>query len=210
MNVKKLITPFFVLLIAGSCFGQKFLSDVGFSDTDPCIINLKSGDQVRGVIKSWVEVLQIEKVKFKQDNGEVVLYTQDQITSILVRSGKLAKQYSELGITDELVTLLDSVEVNPQEYLIYESVPYKSKRASSRIMKLMNPHFAGRIRVYYDDDMYYWFIKDRGKCSMIDPETYTENFRTIYPDCQDMYLFFKDIKWTDIATHVYFYNKYCK
>ena len=228
---------FYTIALVGICAAARSqgfiepLDDDGISllGNKPCIITLKSGEEIKGEFKS----ADLDKVTVVMADGQKAKFQPEDIVSLKVKAGTLAKltMLSESVSSIKDVTNANFGEIINREYIIFETALKAKKKDKARLMQLLNPGFDKKIKVYADpeaketaglalggvkliggEDKSYLLVKDGTKAVKVKKKSYRNDFEELYAGCPKMIMVFEGdkIKWADVAGHVFVYNEVCE
>ncbi len=228
----------FALLISGNASGQGFVETVeGFAlDAlfgNDCVVNLKSGEEIIGKFTGGTYVTNgLTKITVKLENGEKIKLVPEQIVAMQIKSSDLLKlsMISEAGSSIKELANSDFNDIVNREWVVFETAMTPKKTDTYRLLQLLNPGFASKIKVFAEpgsktgglgvgglqitggEDKAYLFVKGGEKAVKVKKGSYSDNFQELYSDCPEMVTAFQGgkIKWDDVAVHVYAYDQACK
>ena len=231
------IVVFTVLCTAAH--GQGFIQpldqdEISLLGNKPCIVKLKSGEELNGQFKSAVLLSgYLDKITIVTPSGEKTKFQPEDIVSLKVKAGSLAKltMLAESASSIQEITKTDFNEIIDREYITFETALKAKKKDKARLMQLLNPGFDKKIKVYADpeaketagialggiqltggEDKSYLLVKDGSKAVKAKKKSYDKNFEELYAGCPKMIAGLKSgkIKWADVAGHVFLYNQVCE
>jgi hypothetical protein len=224
-------------IIGAAAFGQGFiepLDDIDLLGNKPCIVTLASGQEVKGEFKSAVLLNgYLDKIIVNTLNGEKAKFQPEDIVSLKIKAGTLAKlnMLSESVSSIKELTKTNFDEIIEREYIVFETALKAKKKDKARLMQILNPGFDKKIKVYADpqaketrglalggirltggEDKSYLLVKDGAKTVKVKKKSYRDNFQELYATCPKMLAVFEGnkIKWDDVAGHVFVYNQVCE
>lgn len=237
-NMKNYVLILFVL-IATIGKGQGFVTEVedeGLSSLfgNPCTVELNNGEVVTGKLATGsMSNGFITFITVKLENGEKTKFKPEDIKRLSIKASKLAKltMISESASSIQKMTQTNFDDINNREYIIFESAMAHNKSEKIRLMQLLNPGFDSKIKVFGDpnpnkktsglgigdlqitggEDKTYFFVQNNAKAVLVKQKNYDKDFAALYNKCPIMLESFtgKDIKWADVAGHVFAYDKLC-
>jgi small nuclear ribonucleoprotein (snRNP)-like protein len=238
-NMKYYFVILFVLLATGS-WGQGFVAEVeedGLSSFfgNPCTVELNNGEVITGKLSSGnLTNGFITNITVKSENGEKLKFKPDDVKRLSIKTSKLAKltMISESASSIKKMTQTDFDDIVNLEYIIFESALAHNKSEKIRLVQLLNPGFDSKIKVFGDpnpnkktsglavgaiqltggEDKSYFFVQNNEKAVLVKKGNYDKNFIDLYSKCPIMLGSFtgKDVKWADVAGHVFAYDKLCE
>jgi hypothetical protein len=225
------------LLFINNGFSQGFVETVEGDALDAlygneCIAKLTTGEEINGTFASGVYVINgLSKVTIKQQNGEKVKLTPEQIVSLRIKASRLMKLFmiSESGSSIKELANTNFNDIVNRDWIVFETALTPKKTDTYRILQLLNPGFDSKIKVFAEpsaktgginigglqvtggEDRAYLFVKGGDKAFRVKKGTYSDNFKELYSDCPEMISAFEGskIKWNDVALHVFYYDRYC-
>ena len=219
--------------------GQGFIQpldadEISLLGNKPCIVTLKSGEEIKGEFKSAVLLSgYLDKISVVTAGGAKAKFQPEDIVSLKVKAGTLAKlsMVTESASSIKELTNANFNEIIEREWIIFETALKAKKKDKARLMQLLNPGFDKKIKVYADpeaketrglalggvqltggEDKSYLLVKDGTKAVKAKKKSYRDNFGELYATCPKMLTVFEGnkIKWADVAGHVFVYNQVCE
>jgi hypothetical protein len=210
------------LQVTSTAFSQGFVAEVGVDGLsalygNPCIVNLESGEEIQGKFLGFYGGSEngFNKFNMKLENGEKEKFEAVQVISLQIINEMVNSDYNEI--------------IN-REYIIFESALTAKAADTYQLMQLVNPGFDSKIKVFAvpgkqtmgwgaagvpitgGEARAYRLVKGKEKAVEVKKGSYSENFEVIFSDCPKMLSTFNgdNIKWDDIALHVFVYDEVCK
>lgn len=242
-KIPRIFLYLIVILIPCSSYGQEFANIMDLNGGNAlagnqCIVKLKTGDEIRGDIKSTTITNGIlTKFTVKTEEGEKKKIKAGDISSLWVKSTVFSSMSAVGGSTLTLDQMsMTSVKNDDREYIIYEDAHTEDNSSAFGLLQLLNPGFDSRIKVYaleidegnttsLEDEnagisriaitskpkITYLFIKG-DEAMKVKRSNYKSRFAELYSDCPEMVSKYEgeDIKWKDIESHVLTYDKLCR
>lgn len=237
--MKKLIISIIAvsLLCVNNAYSQGFVETVegdalGALYGNECVAKLTSGEEITGTFSGGMYVTNgLSKVTIKQQNGEKIKLTPEQIVSLKIKSSKLMKlaMISESGSSLKELANTNFNDIVNRDWIVFETAMTPRKTDTYRILQLLNPGFDSKIKVFAEpnaktgainigglqvtggEDRIYLFVKGGEKAFKVKKGSYSEDYRELYSDCPEMLSAFEGskIKWDDVALHVFYYDQHC-
>ncbi len=215
------------LLSASTTFSHKKISYITMNDGKEVTGYIKNLDRKKGLI---------EEVKIKTEAGKVMKIDPSKIKSMyLPQSGwdkfanAMDKVYDAQRWDDKEV----KSDIIQKGYAYFEKsdVMIKKKKRTLLLM-LLNPHYAGKVKIYHDPfasetvglgvggvtmiggaTKSYYIKKGKAVANRVKMKDYTEQFFVLFGDCEGLVAMNKkqghNPKWTELQLHTYTYTTEC-
>jgi len=228
------------LVFASSMTAQKtqyFTSAAdGFSKKKTSYITLNDGTELEGKIKKLKRAKWLfEEVHLVLEDGTKKKIKADEIKSMYLPQSGFDKLGKFMEKTEDLTALEGSNDLNQDKlkdgYAYFESTDcfYKKKKNKVLLLQLLNPVFAGKVKVFHDpgasegggmkiggfkvtedfDKSYYIKVGDE-TAYKLKKKNYKDQAAEIFSGCADFYNSIKeDLNWKKIGETLYNYSQQC-
>jgi hypothetical protein len=226
---------FLCILTHGKGFTQGFIQPVENPASKECYVTLNDNVEFKCELRSALfSGGTMKSFSIKDEDGVKHKYKAEDVKKLRFKMTDLAKleAMSEgSGSIAELASL-DFDEIIDREYIFFEQALLPKKKDKYALLQLLNPGFDERISVYQDPgaketmgvglgdvqltggkDKSYLVVKDRQKSIKVKKGSYKKDFSELFNDCTQMLEVFSKggkIKFSNMASHVLYYNTSCK
>lgn len=227
-----------LLFCTSQAFSQAFSVPLeGFSRSKTAYLHMEGGKKFEGQLSGFKRSKGlIETVKMKNPNGKKLKIDPAKISHMYLPPSDLAKfgaAMEKIGNMRnwESDTNIDTTLMG-EGYVYFEKVlTIVKKKKDNLMLQLMNAPFSSKILVYHDpfaretmgigvagvtvagglDKSYYVMKVGKDKAAYrLKKKDYKEQFSKLFGDCPEFMKKYKDdIKWSDLAQHVYEYSQMC-
>lgn len=236
MNLKILVF-LFAILFTGALNGQDFLDgSYTFSNKKESYITLTNGDELVGYIKDIDRKKGLIKaITIKDKNDKKIELKPEQIKHMYIApsgfdnfNSATKKAYKATKWQDDQSAHASHMK---QGYVFFETTEVMIKKEKlTLLLQLINPGFSNKIKVYFDpnaqetasfgvggitvaggDAKSYYFKKGDAVAFKMMKKNYDDEFENLYGDCPELKKEFgKNIHWSNVEEHVFFYSEKCK
>jgi len=221
-----LIYLFLFIFYGSELFSQAFLPlyEPAIGKKQGYII-LKDSTKIEGTFKLINHTKNIKSciVKDKAGKKHSLKAAQIEKVYILVTGWDKMNAYGEFTISLQELLNLDFDEIIKPEYYVWEHT-LTQKKGKVKIMQLVNPGFASKIKVFRDtsamqesssqftngvETSFYVEKKGTEAAMKVKKKTYKVQFQILFGDCPKLIeaLRGKKPKWSEFASHVYAYDQ---
>jgi hypothetical protein len=221
--MKKFLKTCLVMILFIHCMraeGQYFVSvvgNIGGFVGYPCFVKLRNGKEISAA--SWAVIWG--KYQFKTDKGEKIRLKPSMISSIAFDVSK-GRIYVWALTNESREAILKNKELAQKDSFIFENIE------GYGLYQLLNPKLSDKVRVYAygvglaglsegnseanNGVLKYLIIRDNSKPFIADVSNYRQVLKEVFSDCPEMLsgFFDEEMRWDDIARHIYMYLKLCK
>lgn len=225
-------------MLQGICafsFAQQLLTPTNtFSHQKTVFVTKTDGKEIKGTLddvdrkKGLIEEVTIldttgAKIKLKaSDIKFMYLYP-----SGMDKLGKAMKTISDVQRWND--EKLNNDLINQGYVYIEQSEVQLKKQKMILLMQLLNPTFSKYVKIYYDplagettsygvggftvaggDAKSYFFKKGSDVAYKLEKKNYSDEFKTIWGDCDKIIKKYPEPKWTDLSKHTFEYSSECK
>lgn len=236
MRIKAFILCLFITCTYSLSLAQEFVEGAHtFSSKKEAYFTLKDGREITGFIdhiKRKKGLIQEIRIKTADDNKQTFLAKDidhmylppsgfDVVVRKLDRASDATRWDKDSDINEGYIQ---------EGYVLFESAEFMIKKKKIMVLaQLVNPGFAGQIRVYFDPyarqtgsvsvgginvaggiDKSYYVSTDMGSAWLLKKKDYKKMQDSLYKGCRKINKAFDmKMKWDDLAKHIYFYSTEC-
>ena len=236
MNSNILIT-LVLFFLSNLAIAQDFLDgSFTFSNKKESYISLKNGEEIIGFIKDIDRKKGlIEQITIKDKNDKKVVLKPEEIKHMYIAPSGFDKFASGTNKAYNATKWEDDQSMHAahmkQAYVFFESTEVMIKKEKlTLLLQLLNPGFSNKIKVFFDpnaqettsfavggitvaggDAKSYYFKKGNGVAFKMMKKNYDDEFENLYGDCPALKKEFgKDVRWSSVEKHVFFYSEKCE
>ena len=234
--MKKLIFTAAVAAMGFSASAQSFAVPLeGFSKKKTTYLHMEDGTSSEGLLGGFKRAKgQIETVKMKSESGKKLKIDPAKISHMYIPPSDLAKLSAAVDRAGNVrkwnaPSNMDSTLLG-EGYVYFEKAKTEIKKGKTEdlMLQMVNTSFCSKIKVFHDpfaaetmsvsvggvdvagglDKSYYVFKDGEDAAYKLEKNEYKEQFATLFGDNEEfMAKYSNDIKWSDLALHIYEYTE---
>lgn len=226
----------FIFILTG-CFtvdAQELLSpSLSFSHKKTAYITLKDGTELKGNIKDIDRKKGlIDYIKLKDGDGKKHKLKPESIAYMYLPPSGIDNLGKKLDFLTDAQKWTDeklNQDLLTEGYVYFENANVKLKKKNRELlMQLLNPTYSGKVKIYHDPlaketmgfgiggvklagghaKSYFLMVVGDDAAYKVKKKNYDTEFVALWKKCKDLAkMSSKDIKWSDLTTHVMTYTE---